>query len=201
MLTAAMTAMRSAQGRRQGRRGPLKATPEALERAALAYLERYASSAAHLRRLLLAKVGRSARWHGTDPEAGSRAVDDIVTRFRRSGLLDDDAYARGRALSLHRAGASARAIRARLRAKGVDEETIARALAGLAEEAKEPELAAALAYARRRRLGPFRPAAERAERRERDLAALGRRGFSYEMALRVIDAADAETLAAEAAET
>lgn len=197
MLAAAMA--KAARTARRRRRGPLKASPEALERAALGYLERYASSAAHLRRLLMAKVARSARWHATDPQAGARTVDDIVARFLRSGLLDDAAYAEARARSLHRAGASARAVRAKLRAKGVDEETIARALTALADEAAQPELAAALAYARRRRLGPYRPNAERARHRERDLAALGRQGFAYELARRVVDAADPDELAAEAA--
>jgi regulatory protein len=47
----------------------------------------------------------------------------------------------------------------------------------LQEEAAEPELAAALAYARRRRLGPYRSPAARTDLREKDLAALGRQGF------------------------
>ncbi|MHA1114431.1 MAG: regulatory protein RecX, partial [Alphaproteobacteria bacterium] len=58
------------------------------------------------------------------------------------------------------------------------------------------DLAAAIAYARRRRLGPWRVAAARAERRERDLAALARAGFNYDLARRVVDAPD--TAAAEA---
>ena len=40
----------------------------------------------------------------------------------------------------------------------------------------------------RRRLGPFRAAPERQERRERDLAALARAGFGYDVARRVIGA-------------
>ncbi len=180
------------------RRGPKKATPEYLERAALFYLERYAAPAAHLRRILMAKVGRSARHHGTDPEAGAAAVEALIAKLRACGLLDDEAYARGRVASLHRRGESARAIRGRLRAKGVEMELVERALDELAAERVEPELAAALAYARRRRLGPFRPAAERDGRRDKDLAALGRRGFDLETARRVVDAGDPDALEAEA---
>jgi regulatory protein len=51
------------------------------------------------------------------------------------------------------------------------------------------ELEAAATYARRRRLGPHRRDPEaRAERRERDLAALARAGFSYAIAQQIIDA-------------
>ena len=49
-------------------------------------------------------------------------------------------------------------------------------------------MAAALAFARRRRLGPFRTTASRAEHREKDLAKLARQGFAYETARRIIDA-------------
>jgi regulatory protein len=183
---------------RTRRRGPKRATAAYLERAALFYLERYASSAANLRRILLRKVARSAAAHETDPEEGAAAVEVLIARFLDSGLLDDAAYARGRVLSLHRRGASARAIRARLSAKGVAAEEVESALAALHDMEADPELAAALAFARRRRLGPFRKAEVRAQHRQRDLAALGRQGFAYGLARRVIEAEDPEALRAEA---
>ena len=55
-----------------------------------------------------------------------------------------------------------------------------------------------LAYARKRGLGPYREPATRREARDKDLASLGRRGFGYDLARRVIDADDPEALAAEA---
>jgi regulatory protein len=51
----------------------------------------------------------------------------------------------------------------------------------------ETDLAAALALAKRRRLGPFRSPGVRAANRMRDLAALGRAGFAYDIARQVID--------------
>ena len=50
------------------------------------------------------------------------------------------------------------------------------------------ELEAAKALARRRRLGPWRHPAERAARREKDLAAMARAGFRLDAARQVIDA-------------
>ena len=108
--------------------------------------------------------------------------------MERAGVLDDRTYATARALSLHRRGASARAIRANLLAKGVPGDLIDEALGALSEEAAEAELAAAVTYARRRRLGPFRDTDARPEARQKDLAALSRAGFSYGVALKVVDA-------------
>lgn len=183
---------------RKARRGPRKATPEYLRKSALHYLERYASSSAHLRRLLIAKVVRSAHAHGTDQKAGKQAVDELIGSFLRSGLLDDAHYAEARAQTLHRRGASARAIRAGLLTKGIQPTQIDRALDKLRVAFREPELAAAVTYARRRRLGPYRNTAARAAMREKDLAALGRQGFGYDLARRVIEATDKEELETEA---
>ena len=76
-------------------------------------------------------------------------------------------------------------------------EDIAAALAVLRDQTADPDLAAAIAYARRRRIGPYRTRGDREERRERDLAALARQGFGYDIARRVIDAHDPEDLEEE----
>ena len=78
------------------RRGPRKATPKHLENAALHYLGRFASSAANLKRVLMRKVQRSARFHGTDVDEGRTTVERLVARFARAGLIDDEAYAAAR---------------------------------------------------------------------------------------------------------
>lgn len=184
-------------GAKRGRRRPKMATAKHLENVALWYLQRFAASADSLRRVLLRRVEKSARANGTDREEGAAFVEEIITRFRQSGLLDDRVYAEGRTLSLHRRGVSTSGIRARLAAKGVAAEDIDAALAGLRDETDQPDVAAAIAYARRRRIGPFRTRGGREENRERDLAALARQGFDYDTARRVVDAKSAEALTEE----
>lgn len=182
------------------RKAPKKATARHLENAGRHYLGRFASSAANFRRVMMRRVDRSARAHGTDREAGAAMVDELVARFAGAGLLDDATYARGRALTLFRRGASRRAIRGALNSKGVGGDDIDAALAHLADEAAEPELAAALTYAKRRRLGPFRAPSERETRRQKDLAALARVGFGYGVARQVIEAVSPEAIEAALAE-
>jgi regulatory protein len=178
----------------QRRHGPRPVTPERLEKIALFYLERFASSAENLRRVLARRVERSAWAHGTDRAAGLEAAAAIVRRLQAAGLLDDRSYAEAKAASLQRRGRPLRGIRRELAQRGVAREDIETATAALADAAAEPDLAAAIALARRRRLGPWRAAEARSEARSRDLAALGRAGFDYDTARRVIDAADPESL-------
>ncbi|MDH5748460.1 MAG: RecX family transcriptional regulator [Rhodospirillales bacterium] len=172
---------------------PKKATASFLENSALHYLERFATSAANLRRVLMRKVERSAYYHGTDPEEGAVMVDRLIARFEQSALLDDATYAAARAKSLHRRGTSARAIRAKLMQKGVGPDFIDQALSSLAAE-DDPnaeitaELTAAATLARRRRLGPWRTPEDRPGAHEKDLAALARAGFSFDVARKVIEA-------------
>lgn len=176
------------QQRKPGKRrsGPLR--KPGLEKAALHYLERYASSAEGLRRVLRRRVERAAREGRCDPDEANGWIDEIVGRFAGSGLVDDRSFAEGRAASLRRRGESARLIAARLRQKGVDAELVAEVLAGEdGDDRDAAERAAAERLARRRRLGPYRPEEQRSARRERDLEAFARAGFSYEIAVAVVD--------------
>lgn len=174
-------------------------TAAAIENAALYYLGRFASSSANLRRVLLRKVARAAR-KGADATEGARLVDALIARYLESGLLDDRAYAAQTAASLARRGASRFSIGGKLTQKGVAAELVKETLRGL-DDGGASEIAAACALARRRRLGPYREPALRAQWRRKDLASLARAGFGLDVARRVLDAPDAaalETLAREA---
>jgi regulatory protein len=167
--------------------------PELLEGWALAYLGRYASSAENLRRVLLRRVRRRSPAGSDAVRRAAPLIDELVARYRASGLLDDKAYAEQQVQSLTRRGAPLVSIRARLIAKGVDRAVASDALAALREQEEEPDLAAACVFARRRRLGPYRlGAADRA----RELAAFARAGFSRQIAERVLACADRDALEA-----
>jgi regulatory protein len=168
---------------RAPRKVPTRISPAYLENAALHYLQRFATSQANLRRVLLRKVERSCRHHGQDPAEFTGLVDDLVQRYVRSGMIDDQRYAEAQVASSRRRGRSAQGIRARLAAKGVGGELVQAALA----EHEGDDGDAARAFARRRRLGPWRTTGNRADFRERDLASLGRAGFAYDIARTVID--------------
>lgn len=181
---------------RPERRPPPKITASYLENAALHYLERFASSRANLRRVLMRKVDRSLAHHGGEPAEAAQLVDGVIARLAGLGYLDDGAYAETKARALHRRGGSLRTIRATLSAKGVESEIAEAALDTLTEASSNPDRDAAIALARRRRLGPYRAADKRAAFRLKDLAALGRAGFGWEICRRIVDAVSVEALTA-----
>ncbi|WP_417432091.1 regulatory protein RecX [Kiloniella sp.] len=180
------------------RKVPRKATAKYLGNVARFYLERYATTEVGLRRYLMRKVNLSAKEHGTIPQEGAEIIEGLISKFRGLNFLNDARYAEGRSGSLHRKGMSLRAIRQDLSLKGVPEDLANNAIDLIREESSNPDLEAAISYARRRRLGPYRTDDKREERRDKDLAALGRKGFSFAIAERVILAYDIEELEAEA---
>ena len=169
---------------------------ELIEQWALRYLDRFASSAANLRRVLQ----RRARRHGGGEAAAPAAplIDALVARYVAAGVVDDAAYAASRARTRLARGQSLRTIRAGLAAKGIGAQDAAAAIGALRDAASDPDLAAAAAFARRRRLGPYRRApAERG----RELAAFARAGFDRRTAEAVLGCDDAAALAALLAAT
>ncbi len=174
---------------------PKRITAERLERSALHYLQRFASSSANLRRVLLRKVQVSAAFHEEDPAEGTAQVEALIARYLAAGLLDDEGFAAAKATSLHRRGVSRVGIRGRLAQKGLNGEQVAKALDDLGEEPGGSELAAACALARRRRLGPYR-IKDREDNRRKDMGTFARAGFGSQVAHRVLDAEDPEALEA-----
>jgi regulatory protein len=168
-----------------------KVDPGYLERVALWYLERWDAPPAGLRRILMKRVRRSVEAHGTDPEEAAVWVDAVVARATEAGLVSDARYARDAVARWRARGGSAGRIRAALGAKGVPAEVIAEALARDASDTDiPPDHLAALRYARRRRFGPWRTAPKDADGLRKELASLGRQGFSYAIARAVVDLDD-----------
>jgi regulatory protein len=179
------------------RAAPAKVTAASLNAIALHYLERFASSAENLRRVLMRRVRRAAAHHDSDPAEGAALVEALILRFQQSGLLDDPRYAAAKAASLQRRGGSRRVIAGRLARQGVAAELIAETLHG----SDGSDLAAACAFIRRRRLGVYRASASRPGAPEKDsvmkdMAALARAGFSFDIARRVLACADIEAVEA-----
>ena len=123
--------------------------------------------------MLNRRIRKSATLHEPDPDIPAW-VDALLDDMKRLGFINDEAFAQTRAVSLHRSGKSARAIRQTLVGKGIRGEALDRAMAAAADElghgedTRAMDRRAGLEFARRRRLGVFNPLSEvRAERRKR----------------------------------
>jgi len=178
--------------KRREKKRPRKVTERYLGNVARWYVERYAPCTGQLRRALMKRVRRGLAEHGGDREEAEAWVEAVIAKQVEIGAVKDDAFARAWAESYHRRGVALRDIRYRLRGKGLPNAIVDAAMATLREEAEgDPDLAAACAYARRRRFGPFRALPEkRKARAEKDLAAMMRAGHRYGHVKRVLACED-----------
>ncbi|MBV8093940.1 MAG: RecX family transcriptional regulator [Acetobacteraceae bacterium] len=176
---------------------------DALQTVAVAYLSRYAASKATLLRLLERRIRRWAEKAqgpreriAADAAQARLTAAEIVDAMAAAGMVDDASFARSRARSLARTGRSKRRIAGYLIQRGINPAMAKEAVA----EDGDDELAAALAFARRRRIGPYRRMDDRNhEARQRELATFARAGFPVAIARAVLNMAldEAEPLVAQ----
>jgi len=148
----------------------------ALERLALRYVERYATTRGRLAAYLTRKI-RECGWQG------ERAADPAALAEKLAGLgyIDDRAFAESRATAMGRRGMGARRIGQALWHAGIEAEDA---------EAVAPVIAAdtttsALAFARRRRIGPYAREVTDPKGLERQVGAMVRAGHAPALAWKI----------------
>lgn len=169
----------------------MKAVPkpldaEALDRLALRYVERFATTRAKLAAYLTRKL-RGSGWQGDHPPD----VEALADRLAALGYIDDRAFGSAKASAMARRGLGDRRIAGALYQAGLDADDKAALAPGIAAGA----LAAAVTFARRRRIGPF--ASEPADRdlRRRQVAAMIRAGHDHFLARRIVEMAPGDDVA------
>lgn len=169
--------------RNNRRAPPLDAA--ALDRLALRYVERFATSRGKLAAYLARKV-RERGWDGVPVDTVA-----VAERMAALGYVDDRAFAEARAGALTRRGLGARRVALDWRVAGIGEDDVAALEPAVADAA----LAAALTFARRKRIGPFAEAVADRDQRQRQIAAMLRAGHNLELARRIVAASPGETIA------
>ncbi|MEE8657898.1 hypothetical protein CGLAMM_04700 [Acetobacteraceae bacterium EV16G] len=174
----------------------IKDAPD-LRDVALRHLARFATTEKRLGEVLGRRIKRwaaRAQSSGEEDEAIAaesarlhKSVPGIVSEMVRTGAVNDQSFSASRARALLRSGHSRRHAAAWLQSRGVMPQDVASGIEdamGSAEDGGANELAAALIFARKKRLGPFTSHKIAADEREggdsrRALAAFARAGFSH----------------------
>lgn len=179
--------MSSAKRSSRGERRPPKPLDEtSLRDLALHYLGRFASTRARLVQYLDRKV-RERGWDG-DHRPDLVALAD---RCAELGYVDDAAYAALKGGSLLRRGYGARRVEQALAAAGVQEPDRGE----MREAGRHQAVTAALAFARRKRIGAFASAPADPDKRRRQLQAFIRAGHDFALARAIVFADSMEQIA------
>jgi regulatory protein len=180
---------RPGAARKRRKRAPLDETM--LRDLALAYVARFATTAAKLEGYLARKIRERGIAEDTDGRAQELDVTGLVTRLIELGYIDDDAYARSRSRDLTQRGYGKRRVEQALWAAGVEEQARSENAPGEAASRR-----AAMLLARKRGFGPFARDPHEEEdfesarrRREKQIAAMLRAGHLYEHVQFILEAA------------
>lgn len=177
---------------------PKKITESYLHNSGLYYLQRFAASSNHFRSVMMRKIKKSCAYHKEQNiEECEKLLDQLITKFEQSQLLDDQSFARGLVNSLRRRGLSQRAIMTKAAAKGLPAAQTKQALEELDltkyDNQGEADFKAAIILARKKRLGPFvNPLKEldddaKEKLKNRHLAAFARAGYGFDISKKIIE--------------
>ena len=161
-------------------------TEQRLLNITLFYLSRYESSTEKVRAMLKRRLKHmEMRGEEVPPEA-ARWIESVLKKVQDYAYVDDTRYAKNQVRNLVNQGRSERFICAKMAGAGIKPETVKEILNAM--ESTEEERARC--FVRKKKLGPWRSETVRDQYREKDMAALARAGFSYEVAQDVLRSDD-----------
>lgn len=161
-----------------------KITQKMLYNVALSYLAKYEASTGKLKDILNRRLIMAER-RGIDIPAEAPAwIENVIHQMVAADYVNDTRYTENTYRHLAQAGKSLRYIKGKMALASIDftppDDVPTDAL----------DLAAALIFVKKKKLGIYRPAAVRSDYAQKDLAALGRAGFSYEISKKALNGAD-----------
>lgn len=161
-------------------------TKKRLYNKALSYLTRYESTTTKLSNVLYRAVNR-AKFEGQEisPDVSSW-IKEIVLEMEKLGYINDKRYGENIQRRLRSEGKSLRLIGGKLKKAGLDEELITYIQEETSLSSDELDLEAAKILVRKKKIGFLRPEKLRPEFYKKDLATLGRAGFSFEIAKKAL---------------
>lgn len=158
-------------------------TEKRLYNITLAYLSRFDASAGKVRAMLTRRLMKARLAEEEIPPDAPRWIENVILKMQSLGYIDDARYAENQIRILSRQGKSGRFIAQKLSRDGIDADM----LQTLTETNETTDLDRARRFVLRKKMGPYRSPDMRADYRRKDLAALARAGFSYDVACRALE--------------
>lgn len=163
-----------------------KITEKRLYNIALYYLSRYEATTGKVRDVLKRRLMTAERRGEEIPNEAPAWIEKIIAQMVDLGYIDNNRYAENTFRRLTEAGKSVRSIAYKLKQAGLEEDVLSDLIEEQETTSGELDLTSALKLVKKRKLGLYRPESQRAAYAQKDLALLGRAGFSYEIAQKAL---------------
>ena len=161
-------------------------TNEEIKELALRYLDKFQPSKKDLRLYLFKKVLNDEQT-GTSKSVVLEQIDSVIQNLENLGLINDDMYSEMKSKTYLRRGYSLNKIKMSLSLKGIDPERLKKTIDNIKKENEDPDFYSAIKICKKRRLGPYRPDANKEMFFKKDIGVLARAGFSYDTSREVLN--------------
>jgi len=163
-------------------------TENRLMNIALFYVSQYESSVEKVRQMLNRRLRRLKMQGEEVPPEAPVWINNILQKIQDQSYVDDNRYAENQVRNLILQGKSEHFICAKLALAGIRAERVKEILDAM----ESTEESRAKRFVERKKIGYLRPRDERAKFWEKDMAALARAGFSYDIARSALNPSDSE---------
>jgi regulatory protein len=178
------------QSKRSKKRSPIN--EQWVKSAGLRYLGRFSASEQHFRTILMNKIKQAEQRESEDPAIHKQWIDATVLLAIEYEFINDEKLASDLAKAYKRKGLAQHAARQKMRQKKISNPHIEAALTDRYSfkegDRVDPTLFAAVCAAKKKRIGPWGPTQVDYPTLQKQLAKLARRGFSYGIAKKVLQA-------------
>ena len=147
----------------------------------LFYLERFDASALKVKQMLERRIQKEKAKGAIVPNNTQALIQNIINRMQNLGYINDERFAQSQIKKLSSAGKSKSFILNKLKQAGIAGEIAKNLLSEFDLENESSDLTRAEQWLKKHRKGQFR-SKNADEFYQKDLAALARAGFSYEIA-------------------
>lgn len=160
-------------------------TEQRLYNITLFYLERFDSSKLKVKQMLERRIQKEKLKGAIIPDNASILIQNVIKRMEDLGYLNDERFAKIQIKNLSQAGKSKSFILNKLKTSGISNNISQELLNAYDEENESSDLTRAEKWLKKHKKGQFRTK-DANTFYQKDLAALARAGFSYDVAQKAL---------------
>ena len=160
-------------------------TVEEIKELALKYLDKYQPSKKSLQIYLFRKA-IDAQSNTIEKSEIIKKIDIVLDDLEEKGILNDTLYSEIKSKNFLKRGYSLNKIRQHLSQKGIGSELLKQTIEKIQNDNTNPDFYSAIRICKKRRLGPYRPDANKEIFYKKDMGVLARSGFSYDLSKEVL---------------
>ena len=160
-------------------------TVEEIKELALKYLDKYQPSKKSLQVYLFRKAidGQS---NSVEKSEILKKIEIVINDLEEKGILNDTLYSELKSQNFLKRGYSINKIKQHLSQKGISQELLKQTIEKIQDDNTNPDFYSAIRICKKRRIGPYRPDANKEIFYKKDMGVLARSGFSYDLSKEVL---------------